>query len=80
LSLLDKKQIANEIGGIELYFDDSDTGINVLFFPNSRISISLSINRRKISNRYTDINWYIENLLLPMKEKLSVESFSFTEC
>lgn len=67
-ALLNNKQSANEVGGVE-----------VLMFVDNRISISLSINRKTKLTFHTDIEWYMEKLLIPLEENLSIESFEFIE-
>lgn len=77
--LLDSKLDDGEVGGIELFYDRSGIGIELLLFPDSQLSVSLSINRKTKFKSHTDIDWYIEKILLPLEQKIEIESFEFVE-
>lgn len=77
--VLESKEKHGEIGGIQLYYDNKKSGVEILFFSSNEISISLSINRKVKFGNHTDIEWYIKNLILPLEEKFDVTSFKFEE-
>lgn len=78
-TLLMHKQKANEVGGIELFYEATDIGIEVIFFVDNQISISFSINRRMKFGFHTDFEWYIKKILLPLEERLEIERFEISE-
>ncbi|MGL4695506.1 hypothetical protein [Enterococcus larvae] len=77
--LLNSKLDAGEVGGIELFYNKSGIGIEMLLFTDSQLSISLSINRKTKFKSHTDIDWYIEKILLPLEQQIEIESFEFVE-
>ncbi|MBA4538840.1 hypothetical protein H1Z61_17350 [Bacillus aquiflavi] len=79
INILKIKQELNEVGGIELIFDNSSIGINLLLYPECRISVIFSINRKVIMEQITDANWYFEKLILSLENKYFIESFEFTQ-
>lgn len=78
-SLLVSKQNANEVGGIELFYNNTDIGIEIIMFIDNQISISLSINRKTKLKSHTDVEWYMKKILLPLEEHLDIENFEFIE-
>lgn len=78
-ALLMKKQKTNEVGGIELFYEATDIGIEVIFFVDNQISISFSINRRMKLRAHTDFEWYMKRILLPLEERLEIEKFEISE-
>jgi hypothetical protein len=77
--LLLNKQRADEVGGIEVFYSGTDTDVEILMFADNHISISLSTNRKTKLKFHTDIEWYMEKLLLPLEENIDIESFEFIE-
>lgn len=77
--LLDDKQKAEKVGGIKFYYQETGVGIEVLLFPDSKLSISFSINRKIKRTHHTDIDRYLERFLLPLEKGVSVKYFEFSE-
>lgn len=78
------KEENNEIIGVILRWEDSEIGGSFLIYSNLEITFSICINRKRIklssNEEITDINWYIERLVILLKSKnYIVESFSYEE-
>lgn len=79
-SIINAKQLNNEKIGIVLYFDDTEIGITLLADNTAEILLSLDINRVSIKNKETDMTWYVENLIIPLKKHgLIITSVSFDD-
>lgn len=78
-TLLMNKQKAKEVGGIELFYENTGIGIELLMFVDNRISVSFSINRKTKLKAHTDFEWYLEKILLPLEEGLEIEAFEISE-
>lgn len=79
------KEKNSEVIGIMLRWKDSEIGGSFLIYSNLEITFSICINRKKVNlgnnEEITDINWYIERLIILLKSKnYIVESFSYEEC
>lgn len=84
-NIIDYKHRCREIIGLELYYKNDNTGISLLFFSASEFSAMCSINRKIVCNdnsiNFTDVNWYIKNIIVPLKrEGFQLECFKFEEC
>lgn len=84
LEIISQKQACKEVVGLVLYWDRSDIGISVLFESYNRILISLDINRKTMipgnSRSTTDINWYVEHIIISLKNLgCDIESYQFEE-
>lgn len=79
---LKEKSEAGETLGIVFVWQDSQCGGEFLIFPNGKISVNLSVNRRRIArcNRSTDVSWYVERIMTSLENTpLQVESISWQE-
>lgn len=57
-------KIANkEQIGVNLFYDNGGEGICLLAYNTNQIILSLSINRRVIGERHTDMEWYLKNIV-----------------
>ncbi len=79
------KEENSEVIGVMLRWKESEIGGSFLIYSNLEITFSICINRKKIklgnNEEMTDINWYIERLIILLKSKnYIVESFSYEEC
>ncbi len=63
--IIHEKVQNQELVGITLMWENTDIGVNALFYPSlSEISFSTEINRKLIENLdITDYTWYIEKLI-----------------
>ena len=79
------KEENSEVIGVMIRWKDSEIGGSFLIYSNLEMTFSICINRKKIklgnNEEITDINWYIERLIILLKSKnYIVESFSYEEC
>lgn len=78
--LIKQKELATEIIGVGLIWENSSIGGTILINSSCDILFSLTINRKKIFDDVTDVNWYLERLLTFFETDLvTVESFSFKQ-
>ncbi len=61
--LIHNKEQAHELIGLELYWQQSNHGVILLIKNKLEFSILATINRRKTEQGFTDINWYVAQLL-----------------
>lgn len=85
LNIVRTKEENSEAIGVMAMWKDSEIGGSFLIYSNLEITFSICINRKKIklgnNEEMTDINWYIERLIILLKSKnYIVESFSYEEC
>lgn len=82
-SLIATKEEKNEVIGVLLYKYNM-CGTSVLFLPSHEIIFSCDINRRVIhlqnKNSFTDINWYVNELVAPLINKgYKILNFEYSE-
>lgn len=62
-SIISNKIANKEQIGINLFNDNSMEGISFIADSTEQIILSLSINRKVIKGKYTDLVWYLENIV-----------------
>lgn len=76
-SIISQKQKNGETIGVNLYHDKSDSGITFLAKNTDEILLGLDINRKTIDGvfseiplggNYTDISWYIINIVAELEK------------
>lgn len=71
--LVNRKQAAFEIVGINLFYNDSNEGITFLASNTKEIVLNLNLYRRTLNDdsrdSITDIGWYFDNIIQKIKEK-----------
>ena len=67
-AVISEKQNVGELTGVILYHSDSDKGITVLARNTKEINLSIDINRKTLEREYTDISWYITNIVAELEE------------
>lgn len=82
--IVNKKEACGELVGLELLWDTTDIGGHLLIHSELNFSFSIIINRKELNSlnndRVTDINWYVERIIVLLKNSdYIVESFSFNE-
>lgn len=82
-SLIEAKEDQKEVIGVLLY-KDNICGTSVLFLPSNEIVFSCDINRKVIElqngNSFTDINWYVNELVAPLINKgYKILNFDYSE-
>lgn len=79
-STIAQKQDAEELIGIALYHKDSNIGITILTRNTKEINISLNINRKKLDEQYTDVSWYVKNIIVMLEEMgCIIDNYTFQE-
>lgn len=84
LEILLKKEEKKETIGLQLYYEKTGIGISLLLENSMDLLVSADINRKTISSaadmKTTDVNWYIENIILKLRKKgCIIEAFKFEE-
>ena len=75
-----QKQNNNEVIGVGMIWENTSIGGTLLVYPDHKISFSLSINLKTISNGATDVNWYLDKILPYLESDLTtIETFSFIQ-
>lgn len=64
-----EKQLHGEKLGIVMYNNSSDVGITILAQNTKEIIIDLNVNPKRINDKFYDLGWYYENILIPIREK-----------
>lgn len=49
--------------GVNLFYNNGAEGISFLADTTDEILLSISINRKIVKERYTDVIWYLENII-----------------
>lgn len=61
--IISNKIALKEQVGINLYFSYGIEGVSLLAYDTKQIMLSLNINKLTVKDRYTDMSWYIENII-----------------
>lgn len=79
-SIITEKEHQQEVNGVILYYQNTDTGITLFPHDMNLIDISVNINRKTIDGKYTDFSWYSQHIAASL-EKLNyhIEEIIFTE-
>ena len=79
-SVFCEKLRLHEIVGVILYYRNTETGIMLLAQDAKEIQFGLDIGRRTIADGITDVSWYLEHVVLPLKRAgFRVDSMEFRE-
>ena len=62
-NIVSKKTARKEQIGVNLFYCNGTEGISLLAYNTSQILLSIAINRKTIKGRYTDMSWYLENIV-----------------
>lgn len=68
LSIVTNKQECGELCGVALYHQGFDKGIHLLAGNTKEITVNIIVNRKTICGDFTDISWYIENIVAKLEE------------
>lgn len=84
MDIVDKKEDRGEKIGLIMLWDLTEIGVSLLIHSELELSFSCTINRKRLVNSdnrsITDINWYVEKIILLLKNNnYVIESFSFEE-
>lgn len=61
--IVSEKMALKEQIGIILFYENGIEGISLLAETTEQIMLSISVNRRIRKGRYTDMVWYLENII-----------------
>ena len=61
--IISKKIALKEQIGINLFYCNGTEGISLLAYNTSQIILSITINRKTIKGKYTDMAWYLQNIV-----------------
>ncbi len=79
-SIISQKQELGELCGVVLYHQNSDKGVTILARNTKRFIVNININRKTICGDFTDISWYIENIIAKLEEiGCIIESVDYSE-
>lgn len=59
--MISAKAAGKEQIGVNLFYNNGVEGISFMAYTTEEIMLSISINRRTVKERYTDMIWYFEN-------------------
>lgn len=61
--IVSEKMALKERIGVNLFYDNGIEGISLLAETPKQIVLGISVNRRIRKGRYTDMAWYLENII-----------------
>ena len=62
-NVISRKMDKKEQIGVNLFYNNGVEGISFLANSTEQIMLSISINRKIIKGKYTDMVWYLENII-----------------
>ena len=74
--IISKKIAGIEQIGINLFYYGGTEGISLIANNTSQILLSITINRKTIKGKYTDMSWYLENIIYKLL-KIDVRLLSY---
>ena len=74
--IISKKTAGKEQIGINLFYYGGTEGISLIANNTSQILLSITINRKTIKGKYTDMSWYLENIIYKLL-KIDVRLLSY---
>ncbi|SHL34168.1 hypothetical protein SAMN02745136_04672 [Anaerocolumna jejuensis DSM 15929] len=79
IKLVDEKDYAKEIVGVELYWENTDIGGHLLMFNKSDFSFALNIHTKYIGekDKIPDFNWYVERIIPYLNLEYHVMEYEF---
>ncbi|GLC81341.1 hypothetical protein [Lacrimispora brassicae] len=82
IKLVEKKENAKEIVGVELYWQSTDIGGHLLMYNNSDFSFEFNINTKYVEEmiKIPDFNWYAEKTIPCLNQggRMMEYKFEFT--
>lgn len=61
--IISEKNAKKEQIGINLFYSNGTEGISLMAYNTSQIMLSITINRKIVKGKYTDMAWYLENII-----------------
>ena len=74
--IISKKTAGKEQIGINLFYYGGTEGISLIANNTSQILLSITINRKTVKGKYTDMSWYLENIIYKLL-KIDVRLLSY---
>ena len=61
--VISKKIEGKEQIGVNLFYCNGTEGISLMAYNTSQTILSITINRKTVKGKYTDMSWYFENIV-----------------
>ncbi|MBQ7781187.1 MAG: hypothetical protein IJ405_04105 [Lachnospiraceae bacterium] len=61
--IISEKIAKKEQIGINLFYSNGTEGISLMAYNTSQIMLSITINRKTVKGKYTNMAWYLENII-----------------
>ena len=61
--IISKKIASKEQIGINLFYCNGTEGVSLMAYNTSQIMLSITIYRKTVKENYTDMAWYLENII-----------------
>ena len=74
--IVSQKIVCKEMVGVNLFHKNGIEGISLLAYNTNQIILNISINRRMVDEKYTDVTWYLSNIIYKLWE-LGVRLLSY---
>lgn len=80
LKLVDEKENARELIGVELYWENTDIGGHLLLSSGTDFSFEWNINTIYLDSelKIPDFNWYSENIIKSLKQCYHIIDYKFS--
>ncbi len=83
ITIIEEKEKNSEVVGIELIWENTKIGGQLLIFNSNELSFNITVNKKFINDdnltRLIDINWYVEKLIPCLLEHYVIEQLSFQQ-
>ncbi len=61
--IISEKKAKKEQVGVNLFYNNGVEGISLIAYTTDQIMLSIVINRKIVKENYTDMVWYLENII-----------------
>ena len=61
--VISEKIAKKEQIGVNLFYSNGTEGISLMAYNTSQIMLSITINRKTVKGKYTDMAWYLEKII-----------------
>lgn len=61
--VISRKIAKQEQVGVNLFYNNGVEGISLMAYTTDQIMLSIAINRKTVKEKYTDMIWYLENII-----------------
>lgn len=61
--IISEKIVKKEQVGVNLFYSNGTEGISLMAYNAEQVMLSITINRKSIKGKYTDMVWYLENII-----------------